>query len=154
MPTPQTSANSASTGASNDAAGVGAAEDRTFPTEAAEALAGDGPAELLMDDINPRSGQGDGTAKPQADNAPKSGAASSSSPLKAAAGDLANAMNDVLKGKAGSARQMAKDAYDQLKGKTAEPLAKADGFVRQKPYAALGVAVIAGMLLAGLRRRR
>lgn len=147
MPTPQTSTTSGAVNASDATLRSDPAEDRAFPTEGAEALAGEGPAELLMDDVTSRAGLGDGTA-----NAGKAGL--DTGPLKSAASDLAVAVSDVLKGKAGSARQMAQDAYDQIKGKSAEPLSKADGFVRQKPYAALGIAVVAGMLLAGFRRRR
>lgn len=147
MPTPQSSTTTGATTASNADLRADPAEDRTFPTEGAEALAGEGPAELLMDDVTSRAGQGDG--------AQAAGTAGiDTGPLKSAANDLAVAVSDVLKGKAGSAQQMAKDAYDQIKGRTAEPLSRADGFVRQKPYAALGIAVVAGMLLAGFRRRR
>lgn len=142
MPTPQTPVD-ANLRPSNDAF-AGPAEDRTFPSESAEALASGGPAELLMDDVTSRVGEGEGKAKGGLDTGP----------LKSAANNFAVAVSDVLKGKAGSAQQMAKDAYDQIKGRTAEPLAKADGFVREKPYAALGIAVVAGMLLAGFRRRR
>lgn len=132
------------------------AESRAF-SEGGPQLAGDTPAELLMDDVQPTTGTntaaepaGDGTA---AFSATPSGA-SSGKPLKDAAGQLATAVRDVISGKAGSARGMAKDYYEKMSLRTAEPRAKADAFVRQRPYASLGGAVVVGMILARLLRRR
>lgn len=93
MPTPQTSINSAAANTSDAALRSDPAEDRTFPTEGAEALAGEVPAELLMDDVSSRAGLGDGSGA-KLRNGLDTG------PLKTAANDLAIAVGDVLKGKA------------------------------------------------------
>jgi ElaB/YqjD/DUF883 family membrane-anchored ribosome-binding protein len=52
------------------------------------------------------------------------------------------------------ARERAQALFEDLKTRTATPRAKANTFVREKPYAALGAAVVAGMMLSGLFRRR
>jgi ElaB/YqjD/DUF883 family membrane-anchored ribosome-binding protein len=51
-------------------------------------------------------------------------------------------------------RERAQAIFDDLKTRSAAPRAKANAFVREKPYAALGAALVAGMMLSGLFRRR
>lgn len=120
----------------SDAPPAGAGEPRAFD---ATNIASDGPAEQLNADI-PRHGP--------------NGVSLDTTALKAAASDFRGVVTDVLKGKAGSARTLAADTYEQLRGKSSRSLTKADTLVRQRPYAALGAAVVFGMLFASLTRRR
>lgn len=146
---PQTQTPSAKTTPSTDAP-LGAAEPRAFDT----------PAELLVDEIGAATApntipepQADGTAAFH--DASKPGAKIPDlAPLKAAAEEFRATVTDVLKGQAGTARGLASDAYDQLRGKTTRSMTRADIMVRQRPYAALGAAVVFGMLFANLTRRR
>lgn len=144
---------SKATPSARDKVATSTAEPRAFSEGAATDIGGDGPAELLMDEV--RAGpntipepQADGTAAFH--DAPPA----SASPLKSAANEFGLVVSDVLKGKAGSARVLAADAYEQLRGRSRESLVRADTLVRQRPYAALGAAVVFGMLFASLTRRR
>ncbi len=144
---------SKATPAARDKVMTSAAEPRAFGEGAATDIGGDGAAELLMDEV--RAGPNT-IPEPQADGtaAFHDAPAAAASPLKSAADEFRLVVSDVLKGKAGSAKVLAADAYQQLSGRGRESLGRADALVRQRPYAALGAAVVFGMLFASLTRRR
>jgi ElaB/YqjD/DUF883 family membrane-anchored ribosome-binding protein len=153
MPDAQPQDPTITSGAAGATGSANTAENRTF-AEGVD-LSGETPAELLMDDVQPATGAN--TAAQPGSNGKASfsdTAGAGVQPLKAAASQLASSVRDVLSGKAGSARTMAKDTYDQLRDRTAVSRTKADTFVREKPYTAVGAAVVVGMLLSSLMRRR
>jgi ElaB/YqjD/DUF883 family membrane-anchored ribosome-binding protein len=63
-------------------------------------------------------------------------------------------LRERLAGLKNPARAKAQAIYDRVKAKTAAPRSKADTLIRQKPYAALGAALLAGAVLSRLMRRR
>jgi ElaB/YqjD/DUF883 family membrane-anchored ribosome-binding protein len=137
----------------NDTAPAGAAEARAFDDTAAN-VASDGPAELLGADIEPRHGPNSAPEVGPDGTATFRNTSAGSGALKSAANEFRSVVSDVLKGKAGSAKTLAADAYEQLRGKGGQSLTKADELVRKRPYAALGAALVFGMLFANLTRRR
>lgn len=151
MPQPDIQSGKSASKPIDDGLSAAAAETRAFDEAN---IASDGPAELLGADIEPKHGPNtaphvgpDGTA-----TFTKTG--ESYVALKSAATELRDVVTDVLKGKAGSAKTLAADTYEQLRGKSSTSLTKADELVRKRPYAALGAAVVFGMLFASLTRKK
>lgn len=153
MPQPDIQSGKSTAKGRGEAAASGAGESRAFQ-DTVDNVATDGPAELLGADLEPRHGPNT-AAEPGPDGTARfTETGSGATALKSAANEFRTVVTDVLKGKAGSAKTLAADAYDQLRGKSAVSLTKADELVRKRPYAALGAAVVFGMLFASLTRKR
>lgn len=135
MPQPEIQSGKSTAKPSPDGLPAGVPETRAFDEAN---IASDGPAEQLGADIQPRH----------------DAAGESYGALKSAATEFRGVVSDVLKGKAGSAKTLAADAFEQIRGKSGASLTRADELVRKRPYAALGAAVVFGMLMASLTRKR
>lgn len=107
----------------DDIASLDTAEARAFEQPTATAVSQDG-SELLVDEPDSV------TAKP-------------------AAADL----KSRIQGLKDPARERAQAIFEDLKTRTGPKREQAEAFVRQKPYTAVGIAVLGGMILSKLLRR-
>lgn len=169
MPQTQTptSTGASAAGDTSDAA-IDPAEARAFAADPGPSAVGQPATELLTDD-EPRGASAntapEATASGEAEFKPAGGAsgdtASSGSttsgayaPLIDAATTLLKDARNLLEGQAGKLRGQAEDAYGQLRTRTADHRVKAEAFIQEKPYTAVGVGVLTGLILARLMRRR
>ncbi len=142
------------TASSFDLDGKGpAAEPRAFADEGMPQAISDGPAELLVD-AAPIAGVNsapadvrDGYAKFQ------DVAGVDLRPLRDATMEFAQAVRALAEAQAQDVKFRTQAAYGRVRERAEPKIDEVDEFVREKPYQAVGLAVLAGMALSGILRR-
>jgi len=74
--------------------------------------------------------------------------------LKKAAKSLAVDLQDEATNKFGPLKELARDHVSEMRGRASDSFQAAKGFVKSRPFAAVGIGLFAGLLIAALASRR